>query len=168
MRQLDRWIGWIARGLVYLATAAGIGLTAFVALSAFMRYFVGAPFAFTEETVGLLFSAMVFLSLPYCTHAGTHIRVTLLTDHLPPAWQRRMAMVSTVLTFCFCSVYGYWAFDFAWTSLMLNAKSDIGRITLWPWMMAMPFACAVMGLACVLRQLAPTPSPADNTGIGTG
>ncbi|MBL8704433.1 MAG: TRAP transporter small permease subunit [Rhodospirillales bacterium] len=165
MRQAEAAIGWIARTLISVATAAGILLTAFVALSAFMRYLVGTPFAFTEETVGLLFSAMVFLSLPYCTYAGTHIRVTLVTDHLSAGWQRRMALASTVFTIAFSLVYGWFAFDFAWTSLALNAKSDIGRIPLWPWMMAMPFACAIMGLAAILRQWFPLPAAA---GGGSG
>ena len=158
MQTLDAAIGWIARAMIYAATAAGICLAAFVALSAFMRYLVGSPFAFTEETVGLLFSAMVFLSLPYCTHAGTHIRVTLVTDHLPASWRKRTAMASTIFAVVFCAIYGYWAFDFAWTSLMLNARSDIGRIPLWPLMMAMPFACLVMGLAALLRHWLPRPS----------
>lgn len=165
MRQAEATIGWIARILIYVATTAGILLTAFVALSAFMRYLVGSPFAFTEETVGLLFSAMVFLSLPYCSHAGTHIRVTLVTDHLPAAWQRRMALASTVFAVVFSLVYGYFAFDFAWTSLELNAKSDIGRIPLWPWMMAMPFACVVMGLAVLLRQRLPDPAAEGGSGV---
>jgi len=155
MDRLDAATGFVARFLVYVATAAGILLSAFVALSAFMRYLIGTPFAFTEETVGLLFSAMVFLALPYCTYSASHIRVTLVTDHLPPAWQRRATLVSTLLTIVFALVYGWFAFEFAWTSFELNARSDIGRMPLWPWMMAMPAACAVMGIAALLRQRRP-------------
>jgi len=151
--RLDSAIDLVARAMVYAATGAGILLASFVALSSFMRYLVGAPFAFTEEFVGLLFSAMVFLALPYCTHTGSHIRVTLLTDNLPPSWRRVSTLASTIFTVVFCIVFGWFAFDFAWTSYALNARSDIGRIPLWPWMAAMPLTCAVMAVAAVLRYL---------------
>lgn len=165
MRQLDAAIGWIARAMIYAAAIAGILLTGFVALSAFMRYLMGAPLSFTEETVGLLFSAMVFLSLPYCTHGATHIRVTLVTDHLPASWQHGARLASTVLAIVFSLTFGYFAFDFAWTSLELNAKSDIGRIPLWPWMMAMPLACLVMGVAALLRQCLPSSAAGGGGGV---
>lgn len=163
IRRLDDFIDAVTRVMVYAATGAGILLAFFVALASFMRYLVGAPFAFTEEFVGLLFSAMVFLALPFCTHTGSHIRVTLLTDNLPPPWRGRAALASTILTVVFCIVFGWFAFEFAWTSYELNARSDIGRIPLWPWMMAMPVACLFMGVAAVLRHLR---SPPDAGGGG--
>ncbi len=150
--------------MIWGATAAGVSLSAFVALSAFMRYLVGAPFAFTEEVVGLLFSAMVFLALPYCTYGDRHIRVTLVRDSLPSSWRRWTALASTLFTVAFCLIYGCFAFEFAWTSLELNARSDIGRIPLWPWMAAMPFACLVMGIAALLHHA--RGAPADGGGTG--
>jgi TRAP-type C4-dicarboxylate transport system permease small subunit len=153
MHRLDSIIGAIVRVMVYAATAAGILLSAFVALSAFMRYLVGAPFAFTEEFVGLLFSAMVFLALPYCSHAGQHIRVTLLTDHLPPSWRAYSSVASTLFTLLFCILFAWISFDFAWTSYELGARSDIGRLLLWPWMATMPLACLFMAVAALLHAL---------------
>jgi TRAP-type C4-dicarboxylate transport system permease small subunit len=164
MRHLDRIIGVIVRVMVYAATAAGILLAAFVALAAFMRYFVGAPFAFTEEFVGLLFSAMVFLALPYCTYAGQHIRVTLLTDNLPQRAQRHAAIASTLLTIAFCAVFGWLAFDFAWTSFNLRARTDIGRLVLWPWMGTMALACLFMAIAVLLRAWRPQEGGSDAAG----
>jgi TRAP-type C4-dicarboxylate transport system permease small subunit len=155
MSRLDSIIGVIVRMMVYTATTAGILLSAFVALSAFMRYLVGAPFAFTEEFVGLLFSAMVFLALPYCSHAGQHIRVTLLTDHLPPSWRRYSSFASTLFTILFCILFAWISFDFTWTSYVLGARSDIGRLLLWPWMATMPLACLFMAIAAFLHALRP-------------
>ncbi len=152
MRRLETAIGALVRAMAWTATIAGILLSGFVALSAIMRYVVGAPFAFTEEFVGLLFSAMIFLVLPFCTHADRHIRVTLVRDRLPARWRHHAGVASTLLTLVFCAVFGYFAFDFAWMSLTLNAKSDMGRVPLWPWMAAMPFACLVMAMAAILRR----------------
>lgn len=163
--RLDIAIDRLTRGMAYAATGAGILLAGFVALSAFMRYLIGAPFAFTEEFVGLLFSAMVFLALPWCTHAGSHIRVTLLTDNLPPGWRRWSDLASTAFTVAFCLAFGWFSFEFAWTSYALNARSDIGRIPLWPWMMAMPAACLFMGVAAILRHRRAPPDQGGGSAV---
>jgi TRAP-type C4-dicarboxylate transport system permease small subunit len=151
MSRLNSIVGVIVRVMVYAATGAGILLSAFVALSAFMRYLVGAPFAFTEEFVGLLFSAMVFLALPYCSYSGQHIRVTLLTDHLPKSWRTYSDIAATIFTILFCILFAWIAFDFTWTSYALGARSDIGRLLLWPWMATMPLACLFMVIVALLR-----------------
>jgi TRAP-type C4-dicarboxylate transport system permease small subunit len=130
--------------LLYAATIAGVALTAFVALSAFMRYFVGEPFSFTEPLVGLLFCAMVFLSLPYCTVRRRHIEVTLLTDRMSPAWRRAMGVLSGMLMIVFCVWFGIYAWDFAQVSYRLNSKSDFGNLPLWPWMGLIVVSCAGM------------------------
>jgi len=49
---------------MYASAAAGILLTFFVVLSAIMRYFIGAPFHFSDELVGLLLATTFLLALP--------------------------------------------------------------------------------------------------------
>jgi TRAP-type C4-dicarboxylate transport system permease small subunit len=142
---IERACDW----LLYVATAAGALLTAFVALSAFMRYLLGKPFGFTEELVGLLFSAMVYLSLPYCTVRRRHIEVTLITDRLPPPMRRIMGVVSALLVLVFCGWYGAFAWDFVEVSWRLHSRSDIGGMALWPWMATMLVTCVFMALAIV-------------------
>ena len=133
--------------LLYVATAAGMLVTVFVALSAMMRYAIGKPFAYTEELVGLLFATMVYLSLPYCTMHRRHIEVTLLTDRYPPALRRVAALASALLMLVFCAWYGTFAWEFVTVSWRLRAKSDMGGITLWPWMASMFVACVLIAAA---------------------
>ena len=125
----------VCDALLYVATAAGILVTVFVALSSMMRYAIGKPFAYTEELVGLLFATMVFLSLPYCTLRRRHIEVTLLTDRL----------------LLFCIWYGTFAWEFVAVSWQLHSKSDMGGILLWPWMASMFVACVLIGAAILAR-----------------
>jgi TRAP-type C4-dicarboxylate transport system permease small subunit len=141
----------IARGMIHVATCAGILLSGFVALAAIMRYAVGAPFAFTEEIVGLLFSAMVFLALPYCSLQGKQIEVTFVVERLPLSWRRVSAVAALVFTFAFCLIYGWFAYEFTEMSFMLNARSDMGRVLLWPWMALMPIGCLAMAIAALVR-----------------
>ena len=137
----------VCDALLYVATAGGILITVFVALSSMMRYAIGKPFAFTEELVGLLFSTMVFLSLPYCTLRRRHIEVTLLTDRFPPALRRVSALTSALLVLLFCIWYGTFAWEFVLVSWQLHSKSDMGGILLWPWMASMFVSCVLIGAA---------------------
>ncbi len=137
----------VCTALLYVATAAGILVSCFVALSSFMRYTLGQPFAFTEEIVGLLFATMIYLSLPYCTIHGQHIAVTILTDRYTPTSRRLSKIGSALLVLLFCGWYGAFAWEFVALSWRLHAKSDIGGIVLWPWMSAMLIACVLIVLA---------------------
>ncbi|MBV7485134.1 TRAP transporter small permease [Bordetella sp. BOR01] len=134
----------VATVLLRLSTFCGIALTLFVALSAVMRYVVGSPFPFTEELVGLLFSALVFLALPYVTLHRQHIEVTLVTDCFPPAVRRWTDRLANGLVILFAFWFGSYAFDFALVSYQIQARTDIAGIVLWPWMALIVLACVLM------------------------
>lgn len=153
----------LCRLLVVLATISGIALTIFVALSAIMRYVVGEPFAFTEELVGLLFSALVFLALPYVTVYRRHICITLVTGLFPSAVRRIADMAGDLFVLLFGLWFGYYAYDFASFSRYLGSRSDLANITLWPWMSLMVAASVLMAIASAMlayRHFAP-PEPHD-------
>jgi TRAP-type C4-dicarboxylate transport system permease small subunit len=146
-----RGVEAVCDALLYIATAAGMLVTAFVALSSIMRYVIGQPFAYTEELVGLLFATMVYLSLPYCTMHRRHIEVTILTDMFPPAIRRLADVGAALLVLVFCGWYGSFAWEFVSVSWRLHSTSDIGGILLWPWMSSMLAACALIGAAVIAR-----------------
>ncbi|MEP7207309.1 MAG: TRAP transporter small permease [Casimicrobiaceae bacterium] len=144
-----RLIENVCDSLLLVATAAGMLLTGLVVLSAAMRYVVGSPFAFTEEIVGLLFAAMVFLSFPSCTIHRRHIEVTLISERLPPGARRVARTAGNVLILLFCAWYGTYAWEFASVSWRLHSKSDVGGIVLWPWMGTMVLSCFLIAVAIV-------------------
>jgi TRAP-type C4-dicarboxylate transport system permease small subunit len=146
-----RAVEWLCNTLLYVATSAGILVTAFVTLSSTMRYLFGQPLSYTEELVGLLFATMVYLSLPYCTMHRRHIEVTILTDRFSPAVRRWTDRASALLVLVFCVWYGSFAWDFVALSWRLHSKSDMGQIVLWPWMASMIAACILIGAAMLAR-----------------
>jgi len=152
----------IAAILLRLSTCCGIVLTSFVALSAVMRYVVGAPFPFTEELVGLFFSALIFLALPYVTLHRQHIEVTLLTDRFPPAIRRWTDRLANGLIILFAIWFGSYAFDFAYVSYQVKARTDIASIVLWPWMALIVLACVLMAVFTLFK---PRRAPAGDGGL---
>src|SRR3546814_3681029 len=89
---------------------------------------------FTEELVGLFFSALIFLALPYVTLHRQHIEVTLLTDRYPPVVRRWSDRLANGLVILFAVWFGTFALDFAFVSYQVQARTDIAGVTLWPWM----------------------------------
>lgn len=134
----------LSAALLHLATLCGIALTSFVALSAVMRYVAGKPFAFTEELVGLLFCALVFLALPAVTLRRQHIEVTLLRDCFGPRARQLCDIAARLLTVLFALWFGWYALDFALISYQLTSRSDMAGMLLWPWMSLIVLACALM------------------------
>jgi TRAP-type C4-dicarboxylate transport system permease small subunit len=143
----------IARVLMYVAAVAGASMAVFVALSSIMRYLLGAPFRFTEELVGLLFAAMVFLTLPMCTVRRRHIRVTLIRDLLPHPLARISDLAAAAFTIAFAIIFCLLSFEFAAFSYRLKSMTDMSGLILYPWMGLMPVGVGLMGLAVLLHAI---------------
>ncbi len=89
MQRILRYSERGANLLAQVTACLAVVMSGFVALSAIMRYLAGSPFSFTEELVGLLFTAMIFAGIPVCTLRHSHISVTIVPD-LMPEWGRRL------------------------------------------------------------------------------
>jgi TRAP-type C4-dicarboxylate transport system permease small subunit len=161
-RGLDR----LFTGLLWLAVVAGMLMTTFVVMASVMRYFVGSPFRFTEEVVGLLFVALAFLGLPWATMRNRHLRITLIPDKLPPAVRRWTDLLGMILVLIFLVAFGWQSWEFASFSLMLNARSDMGGILLFPWMALLPAMCAAAAVGVIVRRLRGPSVDDDEAGPG--
>ena len=84
MQRIETLLYALTRIIVHIGTVAALLLTGLVVLSSIMRYLLGSPFHFTEELVGLLFMAMVFLTVPFGLPQGMPESVLRFTQ-LPPA-----------------------------------------------------------------------------------
>jgi len=141
----------LASILTILSAIPAILMSAFVVLATVMRYFWGAPFSFTEELVGLLFTAMVFIGLPACIYRKRNISVTLLVDAYPPAIRRLAHMASMLLIILFLGCFGFLSLDYAISLFELDGRTTGSRLLLWPWVVLMPLSCFFAILAAILR-----------------
>ncbi len=139
--------------LMYAAAALLAVLCFFVAISAIMRYLVGSPFRFTEELVGLLFVATVFLTLPLCFVLNRNISMSLIVDRLPAGVRRITDVFGFLACLAFVWLFGSASLQFALQSLNLESRSDMAELLLWPWMLVMPISVACVGLILVGQRL---------------
>lgn len=153
MNFIEALLKSLSKYLVYVATAAAVALTGFVILSSFMRHLLGKPFHFTEELVGLLFLAMVFLTFPFATCNRHHISVTLVT-HLLPATGRKIAAVFGSLVFiAFTTWFFLESYKFTAFSHSIGARSEQSELLMSPWMAIMPITIGLVTVLAVVQLI---------------
>lgn len=155
MKALDICLRATAAGLAVMAAACAFGMVALVVLSVAMRHLANAPFRFTEELVGLLLCATLFLALPQVTLSGSHVRVDLLRRYLGPRGRTVLAVLAAAVMVAFCLWFTIEAMPWLDFAFSRNLKSEASRLLLYPWMAAVPLSLALTGLCAVYRLARP-------------
>jgi TRAP-type C4-dicarboxylate transport system permease small subunit len=145
----------LTSGVAILSAVAAILMTVFVVLASTMRYAVGDPFSFTEELVGLLFTAMIFVGLPVCVYRQSNISVTIVTDLLPAGLRRIADIAALILMIIFFLWFAYLSFDYAKSLYQLGGRTTGSRLLLWPWAALMPVSCMLAAIAAAIRIVVP-------------
>ena len=149
----------IARWMVVLAALAGLGMVVMVSVGVVMRYFLNSPLNFTEEVVGLLLSASLFLMLPYLTLHDKHVRITLLTQHPAEKIRWVLKILKQLVTLAFFAWMLYETVHWLQFAIKLNLKTEISRLSLLPWMAILPisfFLTCVASLLCLWQIRRPS------------
>jgi TRAP-type C4-dicarboxylate transport system permease small subunit len=137
--------------LEIIAVALLALMAIFVMLSAFMRYAVGSPFAFTEDFVGLLFCVIVFLVLPSVQRSRRHITVDLFVA-TEGHWVAKVQEISrTVIVLVFCIWFGLEAYKFAYYTWANNSVTLVGDFPIYPWVSVIVFSVLLMGIIATLK-----------------
>lgn len=151
MTLLNRLIDALMWLCLAAATAGMVAISALVALSAIMRYVVSAPFAFTEELVGLVLTAMLFLALPVALWRAKHIRMSLVSTRIKGAAGGVVALVAAAVLIAF----SVWFLLEAWKTLgfevRFNTRSTTAELLLYPWVALLPLSMALILLISAIR-----------------
>ena len=118
-----------------------------------MRYFVGAPFAFTEELVGLLYLAIIFLTLPYATADRHHITVTAVVELLSLQRNLPILSIAALVMIAFTSWFAVITWQYAAFAFEIDAQSEQSGITLGPWLAILPLSMVLVTAIAVVQLL---------------
>lgn len=141
----------LALAMASLAIAGMVGIVGIIVTSVVMRKFANTPLHITEEVVGLLLSATLFLGLPMVTLKARHVRVSLLSDRLTGRSHdilQIMALFIGVILFAWLLTDALPWWEFAYR---LDLKTETTRILLYPWMAVLPLSLMVTGLIYLAR-----------------
>ncbi|RAI02102.1 hypothetical protein DLJ53_12065 [Acuticoccus sediminis] len=155
MRRLLLGADRIATVLSAVSAALATAIIVLIFVATMMRYLIAAPISFTEELVGLLFTAMVFAGLPAVTMRNAHVRVTIVADNMPRPVAEVLERLAHFVTLLFALWFGWLTWNYFDVTMSLDARSAGSRLILWPWTLVMPVSCALAAIAAALRTVAP-------------
>ncbi|MFN0161552.1 MAG: TRAP transporter small permease [Burkholderiales bacterium] len=152
-RKLETGLGHLARFCCALAALALAAIVGIIVASVFMRRVAGSPLFYTEELVGLLLGASLFLALPMVTREASHVRVTFLASVLSDRGRGVLAICAGIVTLAFCGWFLVEAIpwlEFAWKR---NIKTEAANLRLGPWMAVLPISIALCALLTMVRVI---------------
>jgi TRAP-type C4-dicarboxylate transport system permease small subunit len=151
-----------------ISAVAVAAVAVFVSLSAILRYFLGAPLAFSDELVGFLLCCGLFLAIPALGVDARHVSITGIVERLPTTVRLVVRRIARLITAGFAVLFGMAILPELQFNIDFGVKSEIGRIPLWPWVAVLPASMAVMAIIELIAAIRPTAfgSGAEDTSHG--
>jgi TRAP-type C4-dicarboxylate transport system permease small subunit len=149
----------IARAAGVAALLAGFATLAIVLLVSYdvlMRYFFDRPQLFVDEVASFLQVLLIFGGAAYTFRVGGHVRVDLVTGHLPRAMRAWLRLGTLGLGVVFLAVVIWVTTQSAATAYRYGRVSAVMLYPLWLPMAFIPAGLALMELAmlvAVVRQV---------------
>lgn len=166
--RVDAAILLVSRALAALGAVAVAAIFALVFAAVVMRYGVGAPFRFTEELAGLFLVSCVFLTLPLTIAGHKNIRVSLLVDRTRGPLRRVLWVAGQGVLVAFLGIFTWEAYKMTAFTVALGLSSDVARVPLSPFTIAMTISVAAAGLIGAWQALRPPPQSASQEAEGAG
>lgn len=152
--KLRRVLNQISEKSLWASALTAIAMVTLVFLSTMARYVFGTPFEFTEEVIGLMFLVSAFLTLPYMTINNEHIEVTLVYGLLSEKGKFMLRLFAYTAFFIFASWFTAISWDFTLFSAVIEARSEVSDLLLFPWTSVMPIASGITAMICLVKILA--------------
>lgn len=141
-------LGTMCGALLVIATMAVVGY------SVLLRYIFGEPQVWTDELVSFWLVAIVTLGAADVLRRDGHIRIDLLTNHLPPhvqKWVDVCGLVSVILLSAVLTISGWEMVEFSWSVGLLS--EGYLELPMWIPQSFVPIGFALMGMAALHRLL---------------
>jgi TRAP-type C4-dicarboxylate transport system permease small subunit len=149
------WVVAVERGLQGLCTAvSAIGAVSLAGMFALVLAAV-VMLDFTEELCGLLMTLAVFTLLPMTVMKEINIRVTVVSQALPPLGQRLLYLFGQLILWAFVAEFVRQAGGISAFTSMLGLKTEQSRLPLAPFMWTATVAMGLVGVVGVWRTFYP-------------
>jgi C4-dicarboxylate transporter DctQ subunit len=144
------WAAALVSGLAALIIAVSISV------DVLLRYFFNAPLLFVDEVASFLLVLVIFGGLAYTFRTGGHVRVDLVTTHLPPAVRAWLRAGGLLLGIAFILLVSWTTLQSALTAYRYGRVSTVMLYPLWLPMLLIPAGLLLMSavmLGALRRQL---------------
>jgi C4-dicarboxylate transporter, DctQ subunit len=146
-------LSWAAALLAGIATLI---IAVLISADVLLRYFFNSPLLFVDEVASFLLVLVIFGGLAYTARCGAHVRVDLVTAHLPPALRAWLRAGGLALGIVFILVVSWTTLQSALTAYRYGRVSTVMLYPLWVPMMLIPAGLILMSavmLGALRRQV---------------
>jgi TRAP-type C4-dicarboxylate transport system permease small subunit len=154
-RGTAEWLLLVTGGIVktgffistYFCLIPMIGL---MALDPILRYIVGSPFYWSNEVTTYLMILMVFNGLGITLVKGQHVRVTLLTSHLPRKIQSVLSAIVSVIGLFYVCFLVYSLILLTLDSFKFATRTITSEMLIFPWQMVGTWGLIIFFFAMIM------------------
>jgi len=152
--RLYRGYGRLVTGFAILAGLITFAIMWLIDANALTRKFLNAPVQGSFELTEAGLVLIVFLSLAFTQYRRGHIRVTLLTRHLPTGIQHGLYILVLLVGALFFAWCTYAAYGNAVRSFELNEQEwGVIQLPIWPVKSAIALGTALIALQYLLDAI---------------
>jgi C4-dicarboxylate transporter DctQ subunit len=157
-------IGRASKASALVSGLATLVLALLISFDVLMRYFFNRPQLIVDEVGPFLLLLVVFGAAAQTYRVGGHVRVDLVTSHLPPAVRAWLRLLTLALGLAFLAVVIWVTTQSALTAYRYGRVSAVLLYPLWVPMLLIPAGLLLMALCMVgtlRRQLRAARGPRD-------
>jgi TRAP-type C4-dicarboxylate transport system permease small subunit len=154
--RLARAIARTSKAASLLGGLATLLITGLVAFDVLMRYFLNQPQLFVDEVASFLQIIVIFWGLAYTFQVGGHIRVDLVTTHLPAPVRAWLRVVTLGVGVALLAIVSWVTGLSAITAYRYERVSAVMLYPIWIPMLVIPTGLALMTislLVALVRQV---------------
>jgi len=148
-------LAWRIENALSLVSAALI-LFAMLLVSAevISRKFFNMPIPGQLELGELLMPPIIFLAIAYTQSSGGHVRMTVVIDHLPPAWRHFTEIAVKVLAIAVYAVLCFYSAKYAYRTWQFDdVTMSPPYLLIWPSAIMVPIGMFLVALRVYLEVL---------------
>lgn len=151
---------------VTISSAALVIMAFMITADVILRFLFNAPLPASVEVSQLLQPYVVLLPMAYTLAVGQHVRVTIVTNLLPPAARGACEILTYVLDFILFSIVAYYGWtEFAHSLAIREVMFAAIELPWWVGKFALPAGMIVLTIQCLV-QISLTVQRICDTGFG--
>jgi TRAP-type C4-dicarboxylate transport system permease small subunit len=150
----ERFLQKLRLALVALSGAALICMVLMITLDVFLRFVFNAPLPATLEMSQLFEPHVVFLPMAFALATGSHVRVSLITQHFRGRFRKYVEIFDFAVATTFFACFAYWGWLHFWASFKIN-EIMLASIKLYWWTgkLAMPLGLVLVTVECLYQMV---------------
>ena len=142
-------IGRVSKASALVSGLATLVLALLISFDVLMRYFFNRPQLIVDEIGPFLLLLVVFGAAAQTYRVGGHVRMDLVTSHLPPAARAWLRLLNLALGLVFLAVVIWVTSQSALTAYRYGRVSAVLLYPLWVPMLLIPAGLLLMALCMV-------------------